>query len=306
MAGTDMAPRTPPSRLGGMVRRRRDQLGLSTREAARRIGISPSYLVALEQGRNPSTDRAPVPSPTILMSIGQVLGIELGALLDAVGAAPSGSVHLLLYQSGSAHRPPIAAARRLFGDRVDAWIEVTDPRAGDDPAPDDVLVRVHGPLGSPPSQPRVHDGLRVLAALSELLANAPNAAGGRRVGIVFGANSALLRSAENPLAVLESEATWEHDVAEVCRHALSAAPAANVCVYREADLEELAARLDPLAAVLGLIRAHPRVAVQGAHGEVTTGPAAVETILSAARPAGISSETWDSLVRAAAVGLART
>ncbi len=288
-----------------MVRRRRDQLGLSTREAARRIGISPSYLVALERGRNPSTGRAPEPSPTILMSIGQVLGIERAALLDAVGAAPSGSAHLLLYQTGSAHHSPIEAARQLFGDRVDAWIEVIDPRAGDDATPDDVLVRAIGPLGSPPSEPRVHDGPRVLAALAEILAQAAGAIGGRRLGLVFGANSALLRSVENPLAVLESEATWELDVAEACRHALAAAPAANVCVYREADLQELAARLDPLAAVLGLIQAHPGVAVQEAHGQLTTGPAAVEAILTAARPAGISSGTWDSLVRAAAVGLAR-
>lgn len=91
-----------PTHLGGILRRRRDQLGLSMREAARRIGIAPSYLASFEQGRNPPTGRPPVPSPKILVAMGQVLEIELASLLDAVGAAPSPSVHLLLYQTGAA------------------------------------------------------------------------------------------------------------------------------------------------------------------------------------------------------------
>jgi hypothetical protein len=57
--------------------------------------------------------------------------------------------------------------------------------------------------------------------------------------------------------------------------------------------------------VLSLIRMHPHVAVQDGSGAVTTGPAAIETILAAVRPGGVSSETWESLARAAAVGLER-
>jgi hypothetical protein len=105
--------------------------------------------------------------------------------------------------------------------------------------------------------------------------------------------------------LLESETTWEHDVAAEFQAALGLEPAANICVYREADVQELAARLDPLAALLKLIQAHPQVAVQEASGALTTGPAAIETILSAACPAGVSSETWESLAHAAAVGIAR-
>ena len=96
--------------LGDMLRQRRDRLGLSMRETARRIGISPSYLVALEQGRNPSTGRPPVPSPKLLVALGRVLEIDLTALLDTVGAAPSPSVHLLLYQTGSTRSSPVEAA----------------------------------------------------------------------------------------------------------------------------------------------------------------------------------------------------
>jgi transcriptional regulator with XRE-family HTH domain len=297
--------RLSPSRLSGILRRRREQLGLSMREAARRMGISPSYLVALEQGRNPSTGRAPVPSAPILAAIGRALDIELATLLDASGAPVSSSTHLFLYQTGTGHQSPLEAARLLFAGQVDAWIEIVDPRSSDDAEspPDDVLVRARRPLIS--ARPRVFGRPRALRALSGVLAEVPRSSSRPRLGIIFGANSAVLRSIGNPPALLESETTWEHDAGAEFRAALGVEPSANVCVYREADVQELAARLDPLATVLSLIQAHPHVAVQDGSGAVTTGPAAIETILVAARPAGVSSGTWESLARAAAVGLAR-
>jgi transcriptional regulator with XRE-family HTH domain len=303
----DPAPQhLSPSGLGGILRRRREQLGLSMREAARRIGISPSYLVALEKGRNPSTDRAPVPSPPILASIGRVLDIELPTLLEASGATTFPSAHLLVYQTGAGHHSALEAARRLFAGRVDAWIEMVDPRWSDDAElpPDDVLVRNRWPLSQALSESRVFETTRTLAILSDVLAEAPRRRPRPRLGIIFGASSAVLRSLENPPALLESETRWEHDVEAVFRAALGVEPAANVCVYREADIQELAPSLDPLATVLSLIRTHPHVAVQEGSG-VTAGPAAIETILAAARPAGVSSETWESLTRAAAAGLVR-
>jgi transcriptional regulator with XRE-family HTH domain len=277
------------------------------RETARRIGISPSYLVALEQGRNPSTGRAPVASPPILAAIGRVLELELATLLDASGAPTSPSAHLLLYLTGAGNPSPLEAARRLFAGKVDAWIEIIDTRGSDgtESPPVDILLRKRGPLGSAASGSLVFDTARVLAALSDVLADAPRARPPSRLGIIFGANSAVLRSVENPQALLESETTWEHDVAHEFQAALGVEPAANICVYRDTDIQELATRLDPLATLLNLIQAHPQVAVQNTNGAVATGPAAIETILSAARPAGVSSETWESLARAAAVGLAR-
>jgi hypothetical protein len=126
-----------------------------------------------------------------------------------------------------------------------------------------------------------------------------------RLGIIFGASSAALRSIENPTTLLESERTWEHDVAAEFRAALGVEPAANLCVYREADIQELARGLDPLATVLSLVQTHPHVAVEEGSGALTTGPAAIETIVGEARPAGVSSDTWQLLARAAGVGLAR-
>lgn len=294
------------NQLGGTLRHRREQLGLSLRETARRIGISPGYLVALEQGRNPSTGRAPMPSPPILAAIGRVLEVELATLLDLAGVRSRHSAHLLLYQTGSACRPPAPAARHLFPGQVDAWIEIVDPRSSTEvAAAEDVLVRTPGPLGLALSGPRSYEPDAALAALADVLHEAPPVGERARLGMLFGANSSILRSIEDPAALLASEATWEHDVAAVCRAALGVEPAANVCVYRDADVRDLAATIDALAAVLGLVQAHPHVAVEDRHGSVATGPVAIETILAAARPAGITSSTWASLAGAAALGLNR-
>jgi transcriptional regulator with XRE-family HTH domain len=260
-----------------MLRVRRERLGLSMRETARRIGISPGYLVALEHGRNPSTGRPPMPSPPILASIGQVLGIELATLLDVAGAPTARSAHLLLYQTGPEQLSALDGARRAFAGRVDAWLEVVAPRS--------------------------HESERTPAALAEIVATADWRAD-RRVGLIFGAGSNPLRSARSPEALLRSEATWEDDVAAACRPAFGAGPAANVCVYREADVRGLA-RVDPLTTALGLIQTHPHVALQDPSGAVTTGPAAVEAILVGVRPAGIGAESWAALATAAGVGFQR-
>ena len=306
MRSGDPAGGQPANQLGGALRHRRERLGLSLRETARRVGISPGYLVALEQGRNPSTGRPPMPSPPILAAIGRVLEVELTILLDLAGIRSRPSAHLLLYQTGSAYRPPAPAARHLFADRVDAWIEVVDPRAGTETAAaEDVLVRTPGPLGLAQSGPPSYEPDAALAALADVLREAPPVGGRARLGMIFGANSSILRSIEDPAALLASEATWEHDVAAVSQAALGVEPAANICVYRDADVRNLAAGVDVLGATLGLLQTHAHVAVEDRHGSVAIGPVAIETILAAARPAGIGTSTWASLATAAALGLNR-
>jgi transcriptional regulator with XRE-family HTH domain len=295
-----------PTGLGNLVERRRDELGLSMREAARRIGISPAYLLAIEHGRNPSTGRPPVPSASVLVRIAGALDVDPATLLAASEARTPSSSHVLLYQTGSGHRSPLDAARSLCASRVDAWIEIVDPRRpGDDASrPDDVLSRRTQPLLSPHSGAGGFEVDRILGPLAETaelrLTSRP-----QRLGVIFGASSAVLRSVENPQTLLASEKTWERDVGDVFRVASGDAPRASVCVYRETDLQELAPRLDPLSTVLSLIRSHPVVAVHRDDGVVTTGPAAIETIVLGASPSGVSSETWQLLSRAAAVGLSR-
>jgi hypothetical protein len=246
-----------------------------------------------------------MPSAAILAAIARVLDVELAVLLD-VSAAKSRSAHVLLYQDGAGRQSPLPAVRNLFAGEVAAWIEILDPRLPEAATSlDDVLLTKRGPLGSSGSDPLIFQRRRTIAALSDLLAKTRRTDVPPRLGVIFGANSAALRSSENPLALLESETTWEDDVRGEFQAALGIEPIANVCVYRRADIEELATRIDPLATVVDLICTHTSVAVQDEKGEVTTGPAAIEMILTSTRPTGVSSTTWESLARAAAVGLAR-
>lgn len=292
--------------LGGIVRRRREQAGLSLREMARRAGISLSYLIAIENGRNPTTGRSPQPSPRVLAGIARALDLDMETLLAALGGAdPSSATHLLLYQMGRV-RSPLAASRRLFGGAADSWIDIVDPH---DPTPAppsaaDDAWHVPGPLGVGPPERARFDAERALGALADVLADAPISFRTSRVGIVFGANPSAMRSTENPGSILEAESTWELDVAMRFHATLGRAPVANVCVYRDIDIQELAPRLDALATVVSLMRSHPQIAVEEDDGRVVVGAAAIETILSGVRPTGVNDATWDALVRAAASGFA--
>lgn len=292
------------SQLGPLLRSRREQLGLSKREAARRVGISAGYLLALEEGHNPSTGRAPVPSPPILSALGRVLDVEMEMLLEAVGTPVSSSAHVLLYQTGSRLRSALPSVQAFYGDRVQEWVEVLDPRlSADRRSPPGVEVvsglpatRGVGRTG------RGFDRSRAVEAICAAIAG--RRLPGDRLGVLVSSSSAVLRDAQDMTALLESEATWEDDLGSALTGALGVRPVANICVYREADLQELASGLDSLATLLSLLQTHPHVALQ--HREtITTGPAATERILGPMRPAGISSDTWETLARAAAIGLAR-
>ena len=195
----------------------------------------------------------------------------------------------------------------MFAGEVDAWIEITDPRhdADGQEVPEDVITRQRGPLGSADPAANRRGSPTLVDAVADVLTRTPDIRARGRLGIVFGANSALLRATDNPQALLDSETTWERDLSACCHPVLGGEPAANVCVYHEADIQELAARADPLATVLRLVMTHPRVAVEDGDGIVATGPTAIETILTSVRPAGVTSETWASLARAAAIGFAR-
>ncbi len=216
-----------------------------------------------------------MPSPPVIAALGRVLGIARSELLDLV-APPRPSPHLLLYQTGTRSQSAAHAGQYLFGDGVDGWIEVGVPGASD---------------------PR-----RALAALEALLADHGDVTSAPRLGLIFGTAS---RSRDRDLrTLLEREATWESDVAGLCRRLLGVEPVANICVYREEDIRRRAREPDPLTSALRLIRSHPTVAVQGSAAGVLTGPAAIETMLVGLAPAATDADTWKQLVGAAAIGLA--
>jgi transcriptional regulator with XRE-family HTH domain len=62
-------------KLAEIVRAKRLQLGMGVRELAERLGVSAGYVSRVEV-------RGETPSPELICKIGDLLGIELGELLD--------------------------------------------------------------------------------------------------------------------------------------------------------------------------------------------------------------------------------
>ncbi len=73
----------PPSHIGRRLRDRREALGISLREIARRIGVSASLVSQIERDRvNPSV--------STLYSLARELGLNMGDLFDPDGSASAG------------------------------------------------------------------------------------------------------------------------------------------------------------------------------------------------------------------------
>ena len=69
---------------GVLLKMRKDQC-LSLREAAARIGISHTYLSALEKGADPRTGEPIVPSDEVLIKLSRAYGIEYAKLIAYFG-----------------------------------------------------------------------------------------------------------------------------------------------------------------------------------------------------------------------------
>jgi transcriptional regulator with XRE-family HTH domain len=266
--------------LADVVHGARVARGLTLREAARRIGISPAYLSSLEQGRNPATGRPPVPSPPVLAEIARVLDLDLEVLFGLV-ATVRPSAHVMLIQLGRGTLPAVDGARRAVGSDVEEWWEVSE------------LLGLNAGR---------YCRAQAMEALVARLEHAP-ATGGPQ-GLIFGAAARPLARCADPFELLAAEETWEHDVACACVEHLGRAPAANVCVYRETDIRALP-KVDPLIFALGLVRSHPRIAAQCEDGDVATGVDATALLLEALRPDAVAAATWTQLAAAAARGLGR-
>ncbi|MNK93481.1 helix-turn-helix protein [compost metagenome] len=67
------------------LKQRRQELGLSLKEAARRTGIQPSRLHDLEQGKNSSTGRSTAPTRANICQIARGYAVSEDYILDLMG-----------------------------------------------------------------------------------------------------------------------------------------------------------------------------------------------------------------------------
>ncbi len=290
--------------FGHDVRDRRRELGLSVRALAARAGVSPAYVSAIERGRNPATGRPAVPSVAVLVGLAAALELGVARLLDSLrlpGTSAAG--HVLLY-SFDDRACPLEASEGLFGDRVDHWLCIADPR-GEEPAlPGGRATVRQWQLGKFP-----YDGPRLVpdqlvAALELEVRELARVHAGRRVGLLIADCSAVMRRVQNAEAEVALERRWDSEVHRIWAEHLHCPPAVDVCAYRHADVEALGLSIDQLATALELVRQHDLVILLGGDGPLTGLPA-IRRILERARPPGVGAGAWRELAAAAAPGLAR-
>ena len=292
--------------FGNRVRERRLEMRLSVRALADMAGVSPSYISAIETAHNSTTGRAPEPSVSVAERLLRALELpptRFAKLDDHDGEATDACNHLLLYRLGARRSRVKPTLDQLFGDRVDQWFCVTDPRG----APEDAADMISWPwaFGANPYPDDYFVPARILEALELELRKYAKRGSSRRSGLVIADCSTVMRWVVNPDAEVDFETRWVERSGDVMKRVFGQAPVANVCVYDHSDLETLSTRIDVLDTIMRLFGSHTNVAAIDSEDRIQKGSSAVAAILRECRPGGVSSTAWWSLTSAAAATLAR-
>jgi transcriptional regulator with XRE-family HTH domain len=112
LGSPERAAAEPVVALGARLKQVRQQAGLSLREVARQLGVSPSFVSQLENGKSQ-------PSVATLYSISQLLDVSIDQLFAVDGP---GSVAIAAPGAGPADDPLVAPiSRSELGSPGDAW-----------------------------------------------------------------------------------------------------------------------------------------------------------------------------------------
>jgi transcriptional regulator with XRE-family HTH domain len=292
-------------RFGREIRDRRRELRLSIRALAQRAGVSPAYISAIEAARNPSTGRPPVPSVHVVTRLAAALELDVQRLIRAVGGGPHPPVeHVLLYCVDAPHQSLLPAIDRLFGETVDHWLYIADPRHPEGKLPNQRATICRWSLGAYPYSTTRLDPAALVDALEREVSGLAEAHSGRRVGLVIADCSAVMRYVQNAAVEVELEHTWHEHVRRIWTRHLHGPPAIDICAYRHDDIDALGVTIDQLATALDLVTNHEQVIVLTGNDDVTTGAPAIRRILQHARPPGIGTTAWHDLTDAASEALA--
>lgn len=71
--------------IGEMIKKYRQEHGISMDEFASRCGLSKAYISLIERGKNTRSDKPIVPSIDTVKAIADVLGVDLNVLLRSMG-----------------------------------------------------------------------------------------------------------------------------------------------------------------------------------------------------------------------------
>ncbi len=257
----------------------RHRLGWSTRQLARRAGISQPYVVALERSRTTSLPNGPTPTVDVVARLAEALDIAPVELFSAT--LRQVARHVLLVTEDD-QRSPLEHARTVTQSRVDTWI-LAASSAGKQLA---ASVDQHS-INLRRDRPQAYEPELIARSLSNELEHLGSALDGRHVGLVFADTSDVMSRLDDPQTVISFEHRWA-EVVNAAASAVGAHAAWNICVY---ELQALRALADPIEITLDLMRSHDMLwAARGPH--VKTAADGARRILEQLQPPGIARNAW--------------
>ncbi len=288
-----------PSPLGGLLRRRREQLGLSMREVAAAstslratfslssTGATLRLVASGAVATDPRRDRAR-PRPRAHDAARRLRRPDV--TLETPSPLPT----------GAGHQSPLDAARHLFAGQVDVWIEMVDPRS--------LTMRSGGRRSRQASLAAQPAGSGCSSSRPAPFGLSPTSLPGSALELRSLGSARLRRQLQPPTVDREpaGPARERNDVGARRPGRMPATPAsepdANICVYRE-PISRTRGALDPLSTLVSLVQAthmspsRTEDALRSARPRSRRSSRARAPPVSAPRP----GTRW---TRAAAVGLA--
>lgn len=302
-----MSSSTDDARLiefGKQVRERRKALRISIRKLAEDSRISPSYISAIESGRNPATGRPPEPSVGVVERLHRALEITDSVFGSSGNTCVDGCDHnhVLLYRMDDELKSLAEILEEGFGADVQQWLCISDPRRVEES--DENFISWHWPFGELPYPDTYLIPDRIGDALDTRVESIADAVSAQDYGLVIADCSAVMRWIINPESEIDYEDRWHARSTEILQRHIGRQPKLNICVYSHRDIEALEKQIDVLDTILRLFSVHSQTFVVDHAGHVLSGPEAVAAVLAESRPGGVSSSAWRSLCGAAAISYA--
>lgn len=266
--------------FASIVSSRRSSRGWSTRELARRAGVSQPYVVALERG----AANGPTPTVDVLARFAHALGLDPTDLFQR--SLRVAGRHVLLVVDGR-DASSLDTVRRIAArtsPEPPSWVWATSSAAGRRAGTGaETTIDLRRDVADQYDPQRIEQALdRELDAWS---------IAGRDLGFVFADTSRVMCAIDDHGVLLDFERRWAEVVAGAARRH-GARVAWNVCVYELADLRRTH---DPAATAVDLVRSHDDV-WWCCNGIVAGGRAAVTGILRPLAPPSTPTATWRARV----------
>jgi len=280
-------------RFAQLLTHRRQQLGLTTRQLAKRANISQPYVVALERPRNgvdikKAGTMSPSPTVDMIARLAAALRMSVNELFSQA-VRPAGK-HVLLFMEDdmvtSLERARTASLKSATATdkSPQEWLCAGGPTDHDTHKGHTCLsINMHRDVDN------AYKPKAITASLSNELSRHQANISGSDIGIVFDETSSLMNHVNNPMSIVEFEHDWKQVVTDATK-AVGAFAAWNICVYR---IDNLLSLHNPAEVAQDLLRSHDNV-WSARNKSITTGNTAAKRLLTLVRPQNVSAKSWSA------------